>query len=67
MIVLKICMKITKIIKNIKNGVIIIFIYHIEMSQEVLEEYFLIMKLKLGKNFKFVRDLGFAFIHISKK
>ena len=34
--------------KNIKNGVIIIFFYLIEMNLEVLVDYFLIMKQKIG-------------------
>ena len=44
----KVCYKIKKIIKIIKNGVISIFIYLIEMKQEELVEFFLIMKLKIG-------------------
>ena len=37
------------ILKNIKNGVINIFIYHTEKSQEELVEFFLIIKKKIGK------------------
>ena len=40
--------KIKKIIKNIKNGVMNIFIYLIEKKLEELVEFFLIMKLKIG-------------------
>ena len=47
---------------------IIIFIYHIEKSREELVVFFLIMKQKNWiKNFQFVRELGLAFIDISKK
>ena len=34
--------------KNIKNGVMIIFIYIIGMNREGLEEYFLIIRRKIG-------------------
>ena len=43
----KYVLKIKRIIKNIKNGVINIFIYLIEKKLEELVEYFLIMKLEL--------------------
>ena len=36
------------IIKNIKNGVMIIFIYIIGMNREELGEYFLIIRRKIG-------------------
>ena len=40
---------IKNIIKNIKNGVMIIFIYHTEKKPEVLEVFFLIIKKIIGK------------------
>ena len=53
------------ILKNIKNGVMNIFIYHTEKSQEELVEFFLIIKKKdWEKDFGFVRDLGINFIQI---
>ena len=48
MILKKFAYKIKKIIKNIKNGVMNIFIYLIEKRQEELVEFFLITKLKIG-------------------
>ena len=44
----KVCLQNKKIIKNIKNGVMNIFIFLIGKSQEELEEYFLIMNKKIG-------------------
>ena len=44
----KFAYKIEKIIKSIKNGVMTIFIYRIERNTEALEEFFLIMKQKIG-------------------
>ena len=43
-----VCKQNKKIIKNIKNGVINIFFYHIETNLEVSVEFSLIMKLKTG-------------------
>ena len=44
----KFAYRIKKIIKNIKSGVMNIFIFHIEKKLEVLAEFFSIMKLKIG-------------------
>ena len=54
--------------KNIKNGVINIFIYHIEMKPEELVEFFLITKQKIGiKILNLLENLGLTFIDISKE
>ena len=56
------CDRHNKIItKNIKNGVMNIFIYLIEKNKEVLEVFFLIIKKNFIKDFKFVRDAGVNF------
>ena len=56
---------IKNIIKIIVNGVINIFIYHIEEKPEVLVEFFLIIKKINGKkDFNFVKDVGLEFIKI---
>ena len=44
----KFACRIKKITKNIKSGVMNIFIFHIEKKLEVLAEFFSIMKLKIG-------------------
>ena len=49
MILEKFVYKIIKIMKNIRNIVINIFIYRIEKKREELEEFFLIMKLEIGQ------------------
>ena len=49
-------------IKNIKSGVMNIFIYLIEKKQEELVVFFLITKkIDWEKDFKFVTDLGVTF------
>ena len=54
-----------KYYKNIANGVMNIFIYHIEVKLEVLVVYFLITKKTIGKeNFNFVKDVGLEFIKV---
>jgi coproporphyrinogen III oxidase len=64
----KFAYKIKKIIKNIKNGVMNIFTYLIEMKPRGIGGIFFDYEQKDWiKNFKFVRELGLAFIDISNK
>ena len=52
---------------SIKNGVIIIFIYLIEKKQEVLVEYFLIIKKIIGKKILILSKMwGYVFLIVVK-
>ena len=67
MILKEFAYKIKKIIKNIKSGVMNIFIYPIERIQRHRWNFFDYETKDWIKNFKFVRELGLAFIDISNK
>ena len=64
----KVCLQNKKNYKKYKNGVINIFIYHIEKNLEGIGGIFFDYETKDWiKNFKFIRELGLTFINISNK